>query len=260
MLHLSTSDHLNQPEFLISDITLTNGSHLLLSCVYRRPKGLFLNDFFDIFGKLAPNYNNIIIAGDLNCNLLENSYTANHLKDFSNESSLYCVPYGATFHKNNCNSWLDVILLDNQSRLVSFAKSDTPFIDGHDYLLCQYNLSIIKPSPKLVSFRDLKACDHLALSNSLMTSLKIDNFILDNSDPNDLLTIFKTEVLSVLNLHAPVLTRNITRPRNPWFTRELKIKCKERDEIYKRAKRDQDPDLLALFRLKRKELKLEMNC
>lgn len=169
------------------------------------------------------------------------------------------MPYRATFHKNNLNSWLDVIILDSQSKLVSFAKSDTPFIDGHDYLLCQCNLGSITPSPKLVTFSNLRVCDHLALSNSLMTSLKIDNTILDNSDPNDLLVIFKTEILSVLDSYAPVLTRRITCPRNPWFTRELKIKCKERDEIYKRAKRNQALDLIVLFRFKRKELKLEIN-
>ncbi|CAG5100599.1 Protein of unknown function [Cotesia congregata] len=133
VLHISTSDHLNQPEFMIVDVTLTSGSHLLLSCVYRRPKGLFLNEFFDIFSKLYPNFNNIIIAGDLNCNLLDDSYTANHLKNFITESSLYCVPYGATFHKNKCDSWLDVILLDDETKLGLFTKSQCPFIDVADW-------------------------------------------------------------------------------------------------------------------------------
>lgn len=82
VLHISASDHLNQPEFLIVDVTLRTGSHLLLSCIYRRPRGMFLTEFFEVYSKLAPNFKNIIITGDLNCNLLENSYVTNHLKEF----------------------------------------------------------------------------------------------------------------------------------------------------------------------------------
>lgn len=259
VLYISTSYHLNQPEFLIVNITLITGSQLLLSCIYRRPKELFLTEYFDIFYKLAPNFNNMIIAGDLNCNLLQYTYTANHLRDFITEASLYCVPYGATFHKNNCDSWLDVILLDSASKLVSYVKSDSPYIDGHDYLFCQYDLNYLKPAPKIITYRNLRSCDHQALSTSLMNSLRVENSVLENSDPNNSLSIFKTEVLSSLDLHAPLLTRKVSRRSNPWFTKELKAKCKERDEIYKRAKRNQDHTLLALFKLKRKELKVEVN-
>ncbi|XP_044575217.1 uncharacterized protein LOC123259023 [Cotesia glomerata] len=259
VLHISTSDHLSQPEYLIVDVTLITGAHLLLSCIYRRPKGFFLNEFFDIHSRLASNYNNIIIAGDLNCNLLEDSYTANHLKDFIAESSLYCVPYGATFHKNNCDSWLDVILLDSETKLSSFTKSESPYIDGHDYLLCQYKLDNLKPLPKRITYRNFQNCDHLALSISLMNSLKIDSTVLENSNPDELLNIFKSGVLSSLDLFAPIFTRKVTRVNNPWFTKELKVKCKERDEIYKKARRNRDPNLLALFRQKRKELKSELN-
>lgn len=160
VLHMSTSDHLNQPGFLIVDITLVSGSHLLLSCIYRRPKGLFLNEFFDIYSRLSPNYNNIIIAGDFNCNLLEDSYTAIHLQNFITESSLYCVSYGATFHKNNTDSWLDLILLDKEIKLGSFTKSKSPFIDGHDFLFCQYELDNLKPALEKITYRNLKNCDH----------------------------------------------------------------------------------------------------
>ncbi|CAG5109297.1 Protein of unknown function [Cotesia congregata] len=251
-LHISASDHINQPEFLIVDNWLTS------LAIYRRPKGMFLTEFFDIHSKLAPNFKNIIIAGDLNCNLMENSYTTNHLKDFITESSLYCVPYGPTFHKNSCDSWLDVILLDNVSKLVSFTKSDTPFADGHDYLLCQYKIDQPHQISKKITFRNLKNCDHQALSGSIINSLKIENSLLEDSDPNELFSLFRSSVISSLDLHAPQLTKKVVRQSNPWFTKELKSKCKERDEIYKRAKRTHDETFLALYKAQRKNLKTEI--
>ncbi|CAG5102804.1 Protein of unknown function [Cotesia congregata] len=213
VLHISASNHLNQPEFLIVDVTLRNSCHLLLSCIYRRLKGMLLTEFFNVHSKLAPNYKNIIIAGDLNCNLLENSYTANHLKDFIIEFSLHCISYNATFHKNDCDSWLDVILIDIATKFVSFAKSDSSFTDGHDYLLCQYKVD------QLQQIKILKT-DQQVLATSLFNSLTLDNSIVENLDPNDL-TIFKSNVLSTLDLHAPVLTKSITQLT---FARESYLK------------------------------------
>ncbi|CAG5096869.1 Protein of unknown function [Cotesia congregata] len=103
LLHISTSDHLNEPEFLIIDITSTSGSHIILSVIYRRPGGNLLN-FFDIHSKLTTKYKNFIITGDLNCDLLDSTYTSNHLKTFISELSIHCVPYNSTHHIRNKDS------------------------------------------------------------------------------------------------------------------------------------------------------------
>ncbi|CAG5083524.1 Protein of unknown function, partial [Cotesia congregata] len=63
----------------------------------------------------------------------------------------------------------------------------------------------------------------------------------------------------LLTLYAPLLTRKTSRPSNPWFTRELKLKCKERDKLYKLAKKYRDQNLLARYRLIRKALKIQLN-
>lgn len=160
------------------------------------------------------------------------------MEEFIAKSSLYCLPYGATFHKNNCNSWLDVTLFDSKSKLVSFEKSDAPFINGHGYLLCTYLLNNPNRVTKITTFRNLKICDHLALSNTLMNALKVDNASVEDTYPNKLLSIFLTQVLSSLDLYAPILTKQTMRRRNLWFTTELKLKCKERVRIYKRARRN----------------------
>lgn len=68
MLQTSISDDINATEFLIMDIITNLGSHLLLSCIYRRPNGHTLSNFFNMHSKLVPNLKNSIIADDLNCN------------------------------------------------------------------------------------------------------------------------------------------------------------------------------------------------
>lgn len=136
VLHSSFLDDINTPEFLILDVTLADGTHLLLASVYRRPNGHTLHNFFNVFANYSANFSNMIIAGDLNCNLLETGWAANHLKTFIYESSLYCIPYNTTHRCGHGDSWLDVIILDAASKLISFHKSEAPFIAGHDYLFC----------------------------------------------------------------------------------------------------------------------------
>ncbi|CAD6216503.1 GSCOCG00011342001-RA-CDS [Cotesia congregata] len=241
------------------DLMLTCGSHMLLAGVYRRPNGHTLHEFFNTFMKYSTNFTNVIIAGDLNCNLLDNTWTANHLKTFIYESSLYCILYNTTHHSGHGDSWLDVILVDNISKLGTFHKSTSPFIVGHDYLYCEYHLNCPKLLDKFITFRNYKNCDHGALANALVIALKLDDIIIKNSDPNKLLDLFLSRVLEILNKYAPEITIKVTGNSNSWITKELKYKCHERDSLYKRAKRTKNQDLLALYKDMRKKLKLELN-
>lgn len=259
ILYTPITQHLNEPEFQILDITSTTGEHLLLSVIYRRPNGNLLNEFFEIHSNLATNFKNIVITGDLNCDLLSSAYFSNHLKTFIAELSLHCVPYGATHHINSKDSWLDVVLLDNKCKQGTFFRSKQPFINGHDYLYCEYIFDVPNKVEKSITYRKFSVCNHNILSNRLFHSLNVGNRLLSNTNPNDLLKIFQTNVLTTLDEFAPLCTRKVTRPPNPWLTRELKTKCKERDALYKRAKRTGNANLLSQFKIRRKELKLELN-
>lgn len=88
----------------------------------------------------AHAYKNIIITGNFNCNLLKDNSAAKHLKDFIFSSSLYLVKTKASFHSATCNSWLDAFIIDSKDKLLSFSKSDAPFINGHDLLRLSINL------------------------------------------------------------------------------------------------------------------------
>ena len=84
----------NETEFML--ISLELEQRLLLASVYRRPKGNVLNEFFIMLQIYTHLYNNIIIAGDLNSDLLDcNNYYGTHLMNHIYENSLYLVPFNA---------------------------------------------------------------------------------------------------------------------------------------------------------------------
>lgn len=134
VLYISEVNLLNNPEFILLDITLPSKTHVFVSSIYRRPQGNLLNNFFVEFGKLYPHFKNIVIMGDLNCNLLKSDRASVHLKSFITESSLFNVPFGSTYHTSVTDSWLDLIIIYGQEKLGNFSKSLSPFIGGHDYL------------------------------------------------------------------------------------------------------------------------------
>ncbi|CAG5093309.1 Protein of unknown function, partial [Cotesia congregata] len=187
------------------------------------------------------------------------NWSSNHLNTFILESSLFCIPFNATHHTERSDSWLDVILLDDQSKLGNYFKSDALFIAGHDYLYCEYQIDLPKPVEKFIVYRNFKNCDHTALSMSLVNALCLGFDVLNNIDPNELLEFFLKGVLDALDDYAPVVKCKINGNSNCWITRDLKNKCRECDKLYKLAKRTGDQIMLKHFRIRRKELKIELN-
>lgn len=134
----SPSAFSNSPEFIILEIRSTDSRPLLFSSIYRRPKALLLNDFTFPFNQFSHSYQNIIIAGDLNCNLLRPSFEFCYLHDWTLSQSLHIVLSDATFHTASSDSLLDVFIIDCSHKLFSFAKSDCPFTAGHDLIELTY--------------------------------------------------------------------------------------------------------------------------
>ncbi|CAG5100621.1 Protein of unknown function [Cotesia congregata] len=259
ILFSSESQDINHPEYLIIDVVLPSTVHILLSAIYRRPQGHLLDNFFVQFNKFYSTYNNIVIMGDLNCNLLKSDRPANHLKSFIAESNLHCIPYGATFHTTETHSWLDVIIVDSKDKLGNYSKSLRPFIGGHDYLVCNYKLELTSKYDKTVKFRNFNRCDHIALSTDLTQKLYIAALNLEDLDPNYLVSHLITSTTSALDTHAPFTTRRLTRPSSPWLTKELRTEFHQRDILYKRARRTRDTNLMILYKKMRKDLKNKLN-
>lgn len=258
LLYSSGSQDINDPEFMIIDIIPPTGSHILLSSIYGRPQGKLLDNYFVQFSKYYPLYKNILITGNLNCNLLKTERPDEHLESFISESSLYCIPFGSTFYTTEVDSWLDVIIIDNLDKLNSYVKSASPFVGGHDYLYCNYKLEQKPTYEKLVTFRDFKNCDHDKLRNDLNQKLCLSNINVNDIQPNDLVNHFINSVIYCLDKNAPFETRKLSRPSSPWFTNELKRDFRQRDHLYKQARRSGDANLLNLYRIKRKELKTKL--
>lgn len=263
LLDASSGVFTNSPEFLILEITASNGEKLLFTSMYRRPEGQLFANFITSYNKFAHAYKNIIITGDLNCNIFGNNTYSTYLKDMIYSLSLFLVPSDATHHTTNSHTLLDVFILDSADKLVNFCKSSTPFINGHDILDLTFALESPIIEDKIITRRCIKRFndedyklmlrDELFSSNELRMSLPPSPNQLDN-----IVEKFAETLGSVFDRHAPVRTFRVTKPPNPWLTDILKSRIKEKNRLYKKARRNNSLLGLAIFRDVRNKLTIDL--
>ena len=95
--------------------------------------------------------------GDFNADQLCSSADATFVRRFIGDNGLRNIPYGATFHRETSDTWLDLCLVDEQDKVGDYWKSESPFSDDHDLLTATLDLHTPEPTQPSFSYRDYKA-------------------------------------------------------------------------------------------------------
>ncbi|XP_011859007.1 PREDICTED: uncharacterized protein LOC105556520 [Vollenhovia emeryi] len=195
------------------------------------------------FNQHSHAYKNIIITGDLNCNLERHDFKSRYLRNLLKSLSLHLVPPDPTYHTKTSDTWLDVIIIDDPDKLHTYTKSDSPFIAGHDLLCLSYAFDLpLTTKPQSFTRRSLNKFDpegFLCTLQSLLPSVNnLTSIHISTAALVDLLANSLTETsLTALEPYAPIKNFTANRPANPWITEEFKQRILHRNNIYKRAKR-----------------------
>ena len=156
--------------------------------------------------------------------------------------SLDLVESGTTYHTATCDSWLDVIVTDSEHKIVSFIKTATLFIVGHDLLQLEYAFDACRYRSRCITRRSFKKFNDAAFLDWFRTGLP-DLGLLSYSDGvccdgvDTLLETLAASYRLALDIHAPLSTFRASRPAAPSFTRELEARVRERSRLFKQASR-----------------------
>ena len=77
------------------------------------------------------------------------------------------IPLGATYHRENVDSELDLCMVDSNDIVREFQKSEAPFSDGHDMITVTNASSLTPLPPRDFTYRDFKDVDEKALCDYL---------------------------------------------------------------------------------------------
>ncbi|VEN49609.1 unnamed protein product [Callosobruchus maculatus] len=214
-----------------------------------------------VFGILyrPPNYNNlqasitmieramddirskcdeVFLLGDFNINLLKQSNVRERLNDLFETYSFSQIVTKPT----RKNSLLDIIVTSNTDLVHSeVIHIDMHNISDHQLTMCELSLQHQRQPYEIKTFRDFRSFNLDAFQADLQTFDWRYLYAVGNVD--DKVNILNSNLLQLFDIHAPLITRKISKPKAEWYTECIRKMVKERNARltkYKRTKRESD--------------------
>ncbi|XP_024890651.1 uncharacterized protein LOC112466659 [Temnothorax curvispinosus] len=191
-------------------------------------------------------YKNIIIGGDLNCNLLSTNFKANHLRDLMSSISMNIVNTGATYHTATADSRLDVLAVDDSDKILRLTKSDSPFITGHDLMELRLSLGTVFDTKRSIvrrNFKDIDADEFCDCLGSIMNNprylerIRIITEADEGQYADGLCAALSDAMTETLDAQAPARVIVVRKPPTQWLSDDLKTRLNTRNTTYRQAKR-----------------------
>ena len=209
-------------ELLSIEVKKPKSKPLLISTWYRPPSAkIELFKKFENFLKLIDNEDkDIIITGDLNCNLIEHAqnYATSKLIDIIDIFQLQQHIQTPTRITYNSSSLIDLILTHIDDDKILEAGVVDLGISDHSLVYKCRKISILKEPPKIVFSRQFKNYSSYQFKEELRLSFYTSRYLTSN-DPNVLWNEFKSNFLAVAEKHAPIRQRRVKREHKPWLTK-----------------------------------------
>ena len=227
-------------------------------CTVYRPPSTPLNFTDDLANSLIESLLlglDVIILGDLNCNLLRDNAESLALNDFCSTVILTQLINKPTRFTENGESFIDVVMTTNE-KLIASNEVLMSTISDHNLVHISLKLKMPRIKPCCVTTRSY-------------TNYNVDNFLRDLSytpfhiislfdDFNDQVDVFNELFLEVLNQHAPVKRFKMRSKPNPLITPEIRQLMRTRDQWRKLAGKTNDPLHWNGYRFFRQEVKREI--
>ena len=176
----------------------------------------------------------IIITGDLNCDLLSNKPESQVLKDLCTMLNLSHIISKPTRVTKESASLLDVILTTNSHQVISSAVLENTISD-HFTVTASIRLKAAKPKPFQIRSRSYKMYEPKTFSDDIS---KVSWNDLENlTDVNTRLEQFNNAFLALLKLHAPVTLMSFKHRTGSFISAEIKDQMKMRDALLRKARK-----------------------
>lgn len=237
VLHKSTTiDEQNRykcvPEFLLLEI-LSGRDKLLLASIYRPPQSSYPYEFEEIVLESFISYENLVIIGDLNIDLVKIEGESARLKGFVTSSNLHILPFKPTHNLEKSSSWIDHCIVDCGEKCLEHGQLGVSFLSAHDLVYVEYNIQVINNNEtRMLTYRSFK---DFSLNNYLWelgTKNWEEVFLSETIDEK--VSVMNDLIVSTLDNHAPIKKIKTRKQRiTPWVNDNLKSLMKARDKAHR---------------------------
>ena len=228
---------------------------ILVYIAYRPEIGLecLQNDLMPNYVEALSLNRDIVLTGDMNCNLLTDNPKGNALRSFCadiNSTQLIDKPTRVT---KTSSTLVDVVMVSNPE-LVKTSDVIDLTISNHFLVFAVLNLKQPKASPSYIITRSFKNYSSEKFANDIST---IPWDVLDLLPTVDeKLDAFNDLFLTCLDKHAPVKKIRIKHKACPFMTDDIKQLIITRNSLHRSARLFGSPNEWKAFSEKKREVKL----
>lgn len=240
-------DAMNLVEYLFIEVN-SEGRKLLVGSVYRPNRNINTMRFIGTLGVLAAMYEDILIAGDFNSNLLEDCSLSEEFSSLGFVLPNTTIP---THFTTSSSTLLDLFLVGSESNILLYDQLSAPCFSKHDLIFMTYRFHLVTPD-QTFSFRDFRNINLRLLEQEFFRIEWNSIYYLNSVD--DQLTFLDHNLNNLFNLTVPLKTRIITNKTKPWFSTEIKEAINIRDFAYKRWKRFRTAELRVVYLSAKREV------
>ena len=169
--------------------------------------------------KALNEYDNLLLAGDLNINTLRaTSDSSNHLSDLNDTFSLTNLVTDSTCFKSNKGSLINLMLTNKPKSFYKSHSFVTGLSDCHKLIVSILRTSFQKLPPNFVMYRNQKNFHESNFLRDLDSRLIQGELYKNCGVPYTKMSEIFSEVL---NYHAPLKQKSVRGNHAPFMTREL---------------------------------------
>ncbi|XP_044587841.1 uncharacterized protein LOC123267332 [Cotesia glomerata] len=228
---MSVNSEDKHPEYLFVEILSSSKQKILVGVVYKPPNIGHLDDLEEEMENIMVPFNNIIIVGDLNSDLSKKNFYGDQLRKFCNCLDLHIVEYAPTHHLQNSDSWIDVCIVDDLSKVLASEQSSEPFISDHDLISVTYNCKVELKQLNNFTFRNWNAIDDDKLQE-LCEDIDYEA-LKELGSVDEMNTCLHAHRERIINAIVPEKLVVPRRPPAPWFTDDIRsLQCR-RNKLYR---------------------------
>lgn len=187
-------------------------------------------------------YNDVIVAGDFNCNILLDSKLVEKISPIGLFPVNSLVP---THFSSFSSTLLDLFLVSDMSKVMLYDQLNGSCFSKHDLIFTIYDFK----SPdehEYFTFRDFRNIDLVMLEEQFFS---IDwNSIYAMVSVDEQVSFVEYYLEHLYNSAVPVRTKKVRMKNRPWFSELIKIAIQQRNIAFSRWKRFKINELYEIYK------------
>lgn len=248
---LSKSSESEKSQYLLVEIN-ANDKKLLICCVYRPYSNISLENVNVALETIAAEYNDVIVVGDFNSNLLDDSALKDNMAVFGLLPTNVTIP---THYTATNNTLLDVFFVNEISKVLLYDQISAPCFSKHDLIFLSYAY-YLKSDNEYSSFRDFKNINYSFLQENISY---IEWDAIYNMPSVDEQQVFlEDNIIKLYDLVVPIKNRIKRFNTRPWFNPKIKELIQTRNIAYASWKKFKSDSFRDDFKRARNEVNSEI--